>query len=473
MADFACLFEEADGTFCMEAVAVAGQRCAHHTRVVEVPVMVVPPAVVIARPELPDEQRCIAIMKNGQRCYAHRKPRSTRCGTHKDWTPLVQCSATKRDGQRCTVHALPGRTMCGLHKAQEPAVAPAAPAPAPVAPAVPCCHVIISSRSSVNYGKECGLTRRLVEIPAGPGAQPEFCCTTHVSKRKQNLRGIWRAVDLQSVRTVYAEAGNPDRDPEINEVIIHSIYRTMEWQVPMTIYSTTDTALARQESMRRAREGMRLWEAEILRREARLNPPAPRSDLERFTRDAQNVHTAHANKLVADANAELEKAEAISGSLKHIKQRFEERKFGTPEKRKQVYTDMKRWYSDAKVMRAVGQMEDNDYGYKRLLDKVWGLIQKSKHKDDLEQRLWEEAYDSLGMCTQGHLTRLANVLQGFDESAEAPKVEIPKGERLQTAMAQIAELPQNERESAARRVFAELEVADGEQGAWLEALEVA
>jgi hypothetical protein len=71
------------------------------------------------------------------------------------------------------------------------------------------------------------------------------------------------------------------------------------------------------------------------------------------------------------------------------------------------------------------------------------------------------------------MTRLANVLQGFEEAIEAPKVEIPKGERLQTAMAQIAELPIGERESAARRVFAELEIPEERQGSWLEALEVA
>jgi hypothetical protein len=172
------------------------------------------------------------------------------------------------------------------------------------------------------------------------------------------------------------------------------------------------------------------------------------------------------------SDKELEAAEAIDGSLEQIKKRFAQRKFGTDRQRKDVHADMKRFYSDAKVMAAVGRMEDNTFGYKKLLDKVWGLIQTSKHKDDMEQRLWEEALDSLAMCTQGHMARLANVLQGFDV-AEAPKLEIPTGEQLQAAMAQINELPQNERESAARRVFAELEVAEGEQGAWLEALEVA
>ena len=469
MADdtFRCLFEQDDGSFCWEAVAVAGQRCArHHTRVVEMPAVVVPPAivpVVVDRPELPDEERCIATMRNGERCHAHRRPQSDRCGTHRTWTPLVQCGAVKRNGQRCTTHARPGFTMCGIHKSQEPE-APAVPAPEPApAPAVPCCHVLISSRSSRKYGMECGLTRNLFEIPAGPGAQPEFTCATHISKRKRELVRMWRALDLDSIRAVW-----PANAP-MNVDIVQRVHTTMSWRVPMTIYSTTDTALARQESRRRANAAMQLWADEVLR--ARDAPVL--QGLARFTNDRQNVHTPEANKLVADANAELAKAEAIEGSLKLIHARFIERGFGTPKQRNEVNRDMKKWYTEPRVMAAVGVMQVNDFAYKHLLDKVWGLIQKSKHKDDLEQRLWEEALDSLGMCTQGHMTRLANVLQGFEEAVEAPKVEIPKGERLQAAMAQIAELPQNERESAARRVFAELEIPEERQGSWLEALDVA
>lgn len=462
----------------MEAVTVAGQHCARHTRVAAVPAVEVPPVPqgwmnrvvqqvwqLVARPELPDAERCIAIMRNGQRCSAHRRPRSERCGTHKHWTPLVQCAAIKRDGRRCVVHALPGRTMCGTHKAQEPeapAVPAPAPAPAPADPEVPSCRVLISSRSSRMYGLPCGQRTHLREIPAGPGAQPEFCCGMHQHKRATQLRRQWVELDLQSATAVVEEVGGGNR-------IVQNIVTFMR-AVPMTVYST-DLALARQESMRRARAAMALWAAEVLRRPA-ANAPVLQG-LARFTNDRQNVHTAEANAIVAEANKELADAVPIEGSLKLIRTRFSERNFGTLALRGQVYKDMKKWYTDRQVMRAVGQMEVNDFAYKRLLDKVWGLIQKSKHKDDLEQRLWEEAVDSLGMCTQGHMTRLANVLQGFEEAAEAPKVEIPKGERLQTAMAQIAELPQNERESAARRVFAELEIPEDRQGSWLEALEVA
>jgi len=235
-----CLFEQADGSFCWEAVAALGQHCARHTRVVEVPVVELPaPRVpvgaqawfdravqqarelvgaMVGRPALPDEQRCVAIMRNGQRCSAHRKGRTTLCGTHKNWTPLVQCAARVGRGDRrhqCHNNARPGHTMCGIHKAQEPE-APAVPAPEPaparpppVDPAVPCCRVLISSRNSRNYGKVCGLTRNLLQVAAGPGAQPEHCCASHISKRKRELSGIWRALDIESIRAVSLDGSVP------------------------------------------------------------------------------------------------------------------------------------------------------------------------------------------------------------------------------------------------------------------------
>lgn len=459
---FRCLFELEDGSFCWEAVAAAGQHCARHIRVVDVPAIVIPAIV----PRHADEHRCVAIKANGERCTARRRGATDRCGTHKDWQPIRQCAShvgPAAAGIRCTKNARRGFTMCGTHKNREPEAPGVAPAPAPPQGLV--CRVII--KSSRRRGEECGRQTNLRRINAGPGAQPEFCCAHHHGSRAQDLRNQYLQLDFESIRTVHAEIALP-ADPAIDNHIIAQIYLSL-WRVPITVYST-DPAQARAESMRRARLAIEIWANDVLRRPVAL---PLREGLAGFAHDRQNVHTAAANKLVANANKELEKADAIDGSLSQIKKRFTERGFGTPELRKSVHKDMKRWYSDPQVMAAIGQMEANDFGYKRLLDKVWGLIQKSKHKDDLEQRLWEEAVDSLGMCTQGHMTRLANVLQGFEESAEAPTVEIPKGERLQMAMAQIAELPIGEREAAARRVFAELEVAEGEQGAWMEALEVA
>ena len=80
------------------------------------------------------------------------------------------------------------------------------------------------------------------------------------------------------------------------------------------------------------------------------------------------------------------------------------------------------------------------------------------------KRLYEECRDALGMCAQGHIARLTNVLVGFDAAFKAPV-------SLQDRMADIArqEITEEEKRAAATLVLAEYKVAEPEQAAWLEA----
>jgi hypothetical protein len=187
--------------------------------------------------------------------------------------------------------------------------------------------------------------------------------------------------------------------------------------------------------------------------------------LGRFANDRQNVHTTETNTMLRDVETRLVEASPAEHTIHEIRWCWFELGVGTPQLRNSVIADIEHWY-EITYVRAPG-----DCAYKKMLDRIWGLIKSSRHREDMEKRLWEEALDSVGMCADGHLTRLANAVQGFDES-DAPVLEVPKSERLQTAMAQISELDPSERESAARRIFAELGVAEDAQGPWLEALEV-
>jgi len=137
------------------------------------------------------------------------------------------------------------------------------------------------------------------------------------------------------------------------------------------------------------------------------------------------------------------------------------RQFGTMKQREAVRIDMEYWYNVSMVR------VYNDFAYKIMLNRIWSIVVASKYREDMEKCLWAEVLDSIGMCAQGHMTRLANAIQGFDTNEV---LEVPRSERLQTAMSQISELPPLERESAARRVFAELGIEESAQGAWLEAL---
>jgi hypothetical protein len=109
---------------------------------------------------------------------------------------------------------------------------------------------------------------------------------------------------------------------------------------------------------------------------------------------------------------------------------------------------------------------EEDWLYRRTLQHLWAKIKgyNDEVQDELVKRLYEECRDALGMCAQGHIARLTNVLVGFDAAFKAPV-------SLQDRMADIArqESTEEEKRAAATLVLVEYKVAEAERGAWLEA----
>jgi hypothetical protein len=106
--------------------------------------------------------------------------------------------------------------------------------------------------------------------------------------------------------------------------------------------------------------------------------------------------------------------------------------------------------------------------YGDVLDRVWTFIRSHKHRDDIFIRLAQEIAEGIGMCTNGKMARLVNVLQGFDETllVEAPK------EVFQDKFALLRKLPNaaGERGVAAQALFEEFSIPEAERAVWLEAL---
>ena len=180
-----------------------------------------------------------------------------------------------------------------------------------------------------------------------------------------------------------------------------------------------------------------------------------------FARDRQNVHTQEVVGMMRDAEALTEEAEG--DLLPEIFAAFEPQK--EHPRHGEVCRDVTQWWGASYVC------TPNDWAYQKLVRKIWAKIRVHAEKQELEKRFWEEALDSLGMCATGHLGRLANVLQGYDETAEPPPVAFNPAECLQNAMARIAEMEEvADRLEAARNIFEDLEVPEDERAPWLEAL---
>jgi len=112
-----------------------------------------------------------------------------------------------------------------------------------------------------------------------------------------------------------------------------------------------------------------------------------------------------------------------------------------------------------------------DTKYSDLLQSIWTYAcdQPIEIRSQIAIRLAEEVIDGEGMCPQGKMSRLLNVLRGFHPELDAiPAISI--SEQLQSRMAVISAMPIAERAAAASAVFAELSISEAIQAEWMNAL---
>ena len=106
--------------------------------------------------------------------------------------------------------------------------------------------------------------------------------------------------------------------------------------------------------------------------------------------------------------------------------------------------------------------------YGKVLDGVYAYIKNSPDKKDLYKILRQELTDNLGMCAQGNLTRLCNVLAGYLEgigSQESP------ADRLGRELPKLMEIAdETRRMEVARGVLRDTGLPEVEWAPWLEAL---
>jgi hypothetical protein len=99
--------------------------------------------------------------------------------------------------------------------------------------------------------------------------------------------------------------------------------------------------------------------------------------------------------------------------------------------------------------------------------RVYTMTDKER-RSELWRRFYEECNESVGMCCEGHISRLCNVLVGFEEDFKPP---VPFGEIVQTTMAKISEMdaPLEEKVKLAMAFFDEHKVPLEARTAWLDA----
>jgi hypothetical protein len=104
----------------------------------------------------------------------------------------------------------------------------------------------------------------------------------------------------------------------------------------------------------------------------------------------------------------------------------------------------------------------------KVVDGVWQFISKSPDKADLKKILASELRDNIGMCAQGNLSRICNVLQGYLEGIEQKE---SVNTILGREFAKLMEIEtESERLNKGKLILFNNNVPEGEWETWLEPL---
>jgi hypothetical protein len=196
-------------------------------------------------------------------------------------------------------------------------------------------------------------------------------------------------------------------------------------------------------------------------------PPVEVRVLGALARDTQNVHT---RPVTEQTNAATEKLSSFKvppsqQTEKTMAAAWLVRLDVPYNSFLRVVSDVNRWFT-TKDCRA-----PDDNLYRKLLRGLVAMISSEKddeQKTEMYRRLWEECVEATGMCCEGHISRLCNVLVGFDDAFQPP---VAFGELLQSKMAVIAglDISEEEKRRQATAFFDEYGTPAEERVAWLEA----
>ena len=192
--------------------------------------------------------------------------------------------------------------------------------------------------------------------------------------------------------------------------------------------------------------------------------PANR-DLQQFAADPQNVHTTETVNQTKEIVAFIRKIPVPEGyrwhAIESSKTPFE---IGMECKLSQraAWQMVSQYAQDTSIY----DIEAGIYG--KVLDSVWQYVKNSSDKEDLCKIIKRELEDNIGMCAQGNLSRICNVLAGYLEGVGSQE---SLSERLGRLLAPLAEIPDEfERIRQACDILRENRVPHNEWETWTDPL---
>jgi hypothetical protein len=201
---------------------------------------------------------------------------------------------------------------------------------------------------------------------------------------------------------------------------------------------------------------------------ARPEPPRRKKagELGKFSADRQNVHTTAAvnnTNTILDKILKIEVPADYKWNMNTVSK--------TPG---EVISECRLTIGAANTMMSKYTSSANVYNlgsgaYGRVLDCVWQYVRNSKDKADLCSIFKVELEDNIGMCEQGNLSRLANVLSGYLDGAGSIG---GHAEELGREFPKLWEIDdEDERVEEGNKILDRLKIADeGVRKEWIDTL---
>jgi hypothetical protein len=131
--------------------------------------------------------------------------------------------------------------------------------------------------------------------------------------------------------------------------------------------------------------------------------------------DTQNVHNSEINDSVINIATSLINNKSSPSDMFNIDEELQKYYSDYENHKEQINTSLERIRNDKSKFK-------DGVTISMVFDKIIGIIANSIHKPELIKRLGEELYEMNGLCSTGHMARIVNVIQGFNDIPEELKL---------------------------------------------------
>ena len=309
-------------------------------------------------------------------------------------------------------------------------------------------------------GQKKALTKHFNQLIAALGRQPWINNRDdylRINREYEQRLRLTNAEQAQQYNNVYERQQADIERTGINPDAVQDARREVQRQQHLARLRERQMVFE-QEHQERLNRRQREIEARNVRHEQRQAEERP---LANFANDRQNVHTTAAVTQTLKIVNEILKIpvpEEYKWNMKSVSKTMSEIISECNLSPASAWQMVAKYCSDETIYDLVPGV------YGKVLDSVWQYIKDSPDKEDLKKILTSEMRDNIGMCAQGNLSRLTNILAGYVDCVVVEESIADKLGRMLPPLMDVNDIPR--RLNYAARIFKEVGLPNDQWEAW-------